>query len=72
MEWFHTFYFMIQILIIILIILLGIVEIKFSSSGITQPPVLASILKQITDKNKITKKQKTEIKKFIIKIQKIS
>ncbi len=43
---------------------------KIHSSGITQPPVLASILKQITDKNKITKKQKTKIKKFIIKIKK--
>jgi len=43
---------------------------KIHSSGITQPPVLASILKQIIDKNKINKKQKTEIKKFIIKIKK--
>jgi len=43
---------------------------KVRSSGITQPPVLASILKQIIDKNKINKKQKTEIKKFIIKIKK--
>ena len=43
---------------------------KIHSSGITQPPVLASILKQIVDKNKITKKQKIEIKKFIIKIKK--
>ena len=43
---------------------------KIRSSGITQPPVLASILKQIIDKNKTTKKQKKEIKKFIIKIKK--
>ena len=43
---------------------------KIRSSGITQPPVLASILKQIIDKNKITKKQKLEIKKIIIKIKK--
>ena len=43
---------------------------KVRSSGITQPPVLASILKQIIDKNKITKKQKLEIKKIIIKIKK--
>ncbi len=43
---------------------------KVRSSGITQPPVLASILKQIIDKNKISKKQKKEIKKFIIKIKK--
>ena len=43
---------------------------KIRSSGITQPPVLASILKQIIDKNKITKKQKLEIKKLIIKIKK--
>ncbi len=43
---------------------------KVRSSGITQPPVLASILKQIIDKNKISQKQKKEIKKFIIKIKK--
>ena len=43
---------------------------KIRSSGITQPPVLASILKQIIDKNKITKIQKKEIKKFVIKIKK--
>ena len=43
---------------------------KIRSSGITQPPVLASILKQIIDKNKISQKQKKEIKKFIIKIKK--
>ncbi len=43
---------------------------KIRSSGITQPPVLASILKEIIDKNKITKKQKKEIKKFVIKIKK--
>ncbi len=43
---------------------------KVRSSGITQPPVLASILKQIIDKNKISQKQKKEIKKFILKIKK--
>ncbi len=43
---------------------------KIRSSGITQPPVLASILKQIIEKNKITKIQKKEIKKFVIKIKK--
>ena len=43
---------------------------KIRSSGITQPPVLASILKQIIDKNIITKIQKKEIKRFIIKIKK--
>ena len=43
---------------------------KIRSSGITQPPVLVSILKQIIDKNKITNIQKKEIKKFIIKIKK--
>ena len=37
---------------------------KIHSSGITQPPVLASILKQIIDKNKITKKQIKEIKYY--------
>ena len=43
---------------------------KIRSSGITQPPVLASILKEIIDKNKITKIRKKEIKKFVIKIKK--
>ncbi len=43
---------------------------KIRSSGITQPPVLVSILKEIIDKNKITKIQKKEIKKFVIKIKK--
>jgi glycogen debranching enzyme len=43
---------------------------KIRSSGITQPPVLASILKEIIDKHKITKIQKKEIKKFVIKIKK--
>ena len=43
---------------------------KIRSSGITQPPILASILKQIIDKNNISQKQKKEIKKFIIKIKK--
>ena len=43
---------------------------KIRSSGITQPPVLVSILKQIIDKNKITNIQKKEIRKFIIKIKK--
>ena len=43
---------------------------KIRSSGITQPPVLASILKQILDKNKINKKQLLEIKKIIKKIKK--
>ena len=35
---------------------------KIRSSGITQPPVLASILKEIIDKNKITKIQKKKLK----------
>ena len=43
---------------------------KIRSSGITQPPVLVSILKEILDKNKINNIQKKEIKKFIIKIKK--
>ena len=30
---------------------------KIHSSGITQPPILATILKEILDKNKINKKQ---------------
>ena len=43
---------------------------KIRSSGITQPPILISILREILDKNKITNIQKKEIKKFIIKIKK--
>ena len=43
---------------------------KIHSSGITQPPVLASILKQILDKKKINEKQSLEIKKIVKKIKK--
>ena len=38
---------------------------KIHSSGITQPPILAIILKLILDKKKINNKDKTEIKKII-------
>ena len=41
---------------------------KIRSSGITQPPILATILKLILDKNKISNKQTKEIKKIIKKI----
>ena len=43
---------------------------KIHSSGITQPPILATILKKILDKNKINKKQLLEVKKIIKKIRK--
>ena len=41
---------------------------KIRSSGITQPPILATILKLILDKNKISNKQTIEIKKIVKKI----
>ena len=41
---------------------------KIRSSGITQPPILATILKLILDKNKISNKQTKEIKKIVKKI----
>mgnify|MGYP001247975044 FL=1 len=41
---------------------------KIHSSGITQPPILATILKLILDKNKISNKQTIEIKKIVKKI----
>ena len=41
---------------------------KIRSSGITQPPILATILKLILDKNNISNKQTKEIKKIIKKI----
>ena len=37
---------------------------KISSSGITQPPIMASILKKIVDKNKFNKKQKSKVIKI--------
>ena len=43
---------------------------KIHSSGITQPPILAIILKEILDKNKINKSQLLNIKKIIKKIKK--
>jgi len=43
---------------------------KISSSGITQPPILATILKEILNKNKINKAQLLNIKKIIKKIKK--
>ena len=38
---------------------------KISSSGITQPPIMASILKKIVDKNNFNKKQKSKVIKII-------
>ena len=43
---------------------------KIHSSGITQPPILATILKEILDNNKIKKIQLLNIKKIIKKIKK--
>ena len=43
---------------------------KIHSSGITQPPILATILKEILIKNKINKTQLLNIKKLIKKINK--
>ena len=43
---------------------------KIHSSGITQPPILATILKEILNKNKINKAQLLNIKKIIKKIKK--
>ena len=43
---------------------------KIHSSGITQPPILATILKEILSKNKINKTQLLNIKKIIKKIKK--
>ena len=43
---------------------------KISSSGITQPPVMASILKKILDKNALNKKQFIKIKKIVKKLKK--
>ena len=43
---------------------------KIHSSGITQPPILATIVKEILNKNKINKKQLLNIKKIIKKIKK--
>ena len=43
---------------------------KIHSSGITQPPILATILKEIVNKNKINKTQLLNIKKIIKKIKK--
>ena len=43
---------------------------KIHSSGITQPPILATILKRILDKNKINRSQSINVKKIIKKIKK--
>ncbi len=43
---------------------------KIHSSGITQPPVLAIILKRILDKNKVKDKEKIKIKSIVKKLKK--
>ena len=43
---------------------------KIHSSGITQPPVIAIILKRILDKNKIKDKESSKIKSMLKKIKK--
>ena len=43
---------------------------KINSSGITQPPVLAIILKKILDKNKIKVTEKIKIKSIVKKLKK--
>ena len=43
---------------------------RISSSGITQPPIMTSILKKIIDKNKLNKKQKLKVIKIIKDLKK--
>ena len=43
---------------------------KIASSGITQPPIIISILKQIIDNNKINKKQEDGIIAIVKKLKK--
>ena len=43
---------------------------KIASSGITQPPIIVSILKKILDYNKINNNQKNEIKNIVKKLKK--
>ena len=43
---------------------------KIHSSGITQPPILATIIKEILNKNRINKAQLLNIKKIVKKIKK--
>ena len=43
---------------------------KIASSGITQPPIIISILKQIIDNNKINKKQEDKIIEIVKKLKK--
>ncbi len=42
---------------------------KIASSGITQPPIIVSILKQILDDKKISNKQANKIKKIVKKLK---
>ena len=42
---------------------------KIHSSGITQPPILATILKEILNKNNANKTQLLNIKKIILKLK---
>ena len=43
---------------------------KFSSSGITQPPILASILRIIIERQKFSKKEIKKLQPLILKIKK--
>ena len=43
---------------------------KIASSGITQPPIIVSVLRQILEGNKISKKQKRRIKEIVKKLKK--
>ncbi len=43
---------------------------KIPSSGITQPPIISTIIKKIVDQNDLDEKQKKRIKNIIIKLKK--
>ncbi len=43
---------------------------KIPSSGITQPPIISTILKKIVDQNDLNEKQKQRIKNIVIKLKK--
>ena len=43
---------------------------KISSSGITQPPIMTSVLKKIVEKNELNKKQKLKVIKIVKNLNK--
>ena len=43
---------------------------KISSSGITQPPIIVSVLRKILESNKINKKQERRVKEIVKKLKK--